>query len=163
MLKKPITYSYTDDDGKEQTETEDHWFHISKREMIKIQAEFEGGVEGLIKAFVNEKDSLKLFEFFEKIILLSHGVRIDNGKRFDKSASVQAEFLSSAAFEALYEDLTMGDDSDRNMANFIKGVFPPDMVTVSEKALEEAGGDPKKALETIEAQSREAAVPTPST
>lgn len=163
MLNKPITYTYTDDEGNEQTETESYWFHISKREMLKLQAEFDGGIQGLLNAFRGETDPMKLFQFFENIILLSHGIRIDNGRRFDKSTKVQEEFLSSAAFEALFEDLTMGEQADKSMAEFIKGVFPPDMITISEKALEEAGGDMDKALATLEGQAKEAVVPQPNT
>lgn len=161
MIKMPITYTFVDDDEKEVTETETYWFNISKRELIKIQAEFEGGVQGLLDVFAkirSDNDVVALFEWFEKLVLLSHGERIDGGRGFDKSPRVQQKFVASAAFNALFESLTMQEDSDKNMGKFIQGVFPPDMVTLSEKALEEAGGDINKAIAIMETQSKPEAV-----
>jgi len=153
MLKMPITYTYLDLDENEVEETENFWFNISKRELVNLQAEQQGGVQGFLDYFAKikrEQDIPALFAWFEKLILLSYGKRIDGGRGFDKSQKVKDEFLASAAFNALFEDLAMSPDADEKMAKFIRGVFPGDMVKI-EQAVKEADGDVTKAIAILEA------------
>lgn len=165
MLKMPITFTYLDLDEEEVTETESFWFNISKRELIKLQTENQGGVQGFLDYFDKirrERDLVALFAWFEKLILLSYGVRIDGGRGFDKSQKVKDDFLASAAFNALFEELCMSEDAHTKMGKFIEGVFPPEMVKVKE-ILESVDGDVNKALAILEAGDKKLAEDKPST
>ena len=102
MIKKTITY--TDYDGNERTE--DKYFHMTKRELIKWETESgSGGMEKLIEKIIAEEDRKKLVEMFDDLILRSYGEKSMDGRSFIKSDEIRNEFANSAAYDELFYEL----------------------------------------------------------
>jgi hypothetical protein len=117
MLKKTITY----EDFNGETMTEDHFFHLSKADLIELEMSTEGGMEARLKKIVEIEDNRQIYAEFKKILLLSYGLRSDDGKRFIKTEAIRDEFVSSEAFSTLLMELL----SDENAAAaFMNGVIP---------------------------------------
>ena len=121
MIKKTITY--TDYDGNERTE--DKYFHMTKRELIKWETESgSGGMEKLIEKIIAEEDRKKLVEMFDDLILRSYGEKSMDGRSFIKSDEIRNEFANSAAYDELFYELL----SDTNNATeFVNGLVPQDL------------------------------------
>jgi hypothetical protein len=121
MLKREITYENFN--GEKVSET--FYFNLTKSEMLELEVSYYGGLQATIKRIVDAKDNKSLVEEFKKIILLSYGVRSDDGKRFIKNDTVREEFSQTAAFDELFIELATNDQA---AVNFIQGVLPRDMV-----------------------------------
>lgn len=121
MIKWPITY--TDFDDVEHTE--EHYFHLTKSELIEM--ELAGGASGLGKSLeqiVASGDNGRIFGSFRDIILAAYGLR-EGSAKFVKNDALKAEFRQSLAFDALLQDLAT---NDANAVRFIQGVVPKDLV-----------------------------------
>jgi hypothetical protein len=117
MLKKAI--KFTDFNGNEQVE--EAYFHLSKVDIIEMEAGKSGGLEAHIKRVVDTKDNAEIVSVFKEIILSSYGVKSEDGRRFIKEPQATKEFSQSAAFDELYVEIA----TDANKAAaFIKGVLP---------------------------------------
>lgn len=121
MLKRDI--KYTDFDGNEVTET--FYFNITKSEAVELEVGHKGGMEEFLKRIVQTQDHASMISEFKRIILLSYGVKSEDGKRFIKSDEMREEFSQTAAFDALFIELASNEDA---AATFIKGVLPADLV-----------------------------------
>jgi len=120
MLKRDITYE--DFNGQQVTET--FYFNLSKTELIELEASYEGGLEASIKRIIDSDDVKNLIKEFKRIVLLSYGIRSEDGKRFIKNDQIREEFTQTAAYDALFMELA----TDENAADrFIKGIIPRDM------------------------------------
>ena len=128
MLKKPITYE--DFDGNEQTEV--FYFHLSEHELIDMEVEHEKGFEAFIQKIIETKDRKGLIDLFKQIILLTYGVKSEDGKRFIKSDELRTEFAQTAAYNALFLELAT---SDKAAAEFLKGVVPKKLGKEIDKAM----------------------------
>lgn len=144
---------YTNLDGEEVVKK--LHFNFSKREMIRLEAELEGGIDGYIDSMSKETDKVKILDMFEYLIQRSYGERPD-AEHFNKGPEVLKEFQSSLAYEAMFEALSMDEHAETTMAEFIKGVFPKVLTDAVEKAIADAGGDLQKALEVLNASKVEA-------
>lgn len=124
MVKKTVTY--VDYDGNSQTE--EHYFNLSKAELMKLRVKMDGKYIDYIQTLVAEQKVEGLFDFFYNLILDAHGVKSDDGKRFVKSAESRAEFESSIAFsEILSEYLNQDPES---MSAFTRAILPPDFQNI---------------------------------
>lgn len=133
MLKKDITYTYTNLDDEEVTETETFYFNIAKNEIIDLEVEFDG-FDGMVQKMMKEKDNQKMYDLFKRLILMSYGVRADDGKRFEKSEELSRKFSQTAAYDALIVEFFT---SESVVADFIIGIMPKDMVKKAEKEIAE--------------------------
>jgi hypothetical protein len=106
MLKKVV--KYVDFDGMERSET--LYFNLTEPEVVRLDVQFEGGLEQYINNLdekVNPEDILSLFE---KVIQASYGEKSDDGRHFIKD-TVQADlFNQSAAYSALFVELVQNAD-----------------------------------------------------
>jgi hypothetical protein len=66
------------------------------------------------------------------LILLSYGVKSEDGKRFIKSDELRAEFSQTAAYQDMFMELAFNDGA---AADFIKGIVPADMSVEMDKAI----------------------------
>lgn len=121
MLKKTITY--TDFNGDEVSE--DHFFHLSKAELVKLELSHTGGLSASLQRIVAAEDGKEIIKEFENIILTSYGKRSDDGKRFIKNETIREEFKSSEAYSTLFMELVTNTDS---AVEFVNGIVPSDMV-----------------------------------
>lgn len=135
MLKREITYE--DFNGNQVTDL--YYFNLSKPELIEMEVEHKGGFGAMMKTVIDSKDHKTLIKTFKDIVLMSYGVKSDDGKRFIKTDELRLEFSQTAAFDVLFMELATNDAA---AAIFIKGVMPKDMAAEVEKAME-TGTTPK--------------------
>lgn len=107
MLKKVITY--TDFNDVEQVDT--FYFNFSKPELLEMELSFDGGLSEYIKKISEEKRPLELVKLFKDIILKAYGQKSADGKSFVKSEQLSREFSQTAAFVALYMELSTNADA----------------------------------------------------
>lgn len=120
MIKKTITY----DDFNGDKQTEEHYFHMSKMELVDMELSKEGGLSTFLPAIVKSGDTRKILDIFRSIIAQSYGVRSDDGKRFNKDPKATEEFMNSLAFEAMFMELV---SSETAAGEFVAGIIPKDL------------------------------------
>lgn len=121
MLKRDITYE--DFNGNRITET--FFFNLTKSELVELEAGYDGGLQEAITKIIDAKDFKALILEFKKIVLLSYGIKSEDGKRFIKSDQIREEFAQTAAYDALFTELA----TDENAAViFLTGIMPKDLV-----------------------------------
>lgn len=140
MFKRDITY--TDFDGNQQTET--FYFNLSKPELTTLDVSHEDGMGAFLEKVVKSGDNQAIFEQFLNLILSAYGERSEDGKRFIKSPEIREAFTQTAAWEALFDELTQ---TESGMLDFIVNVFPADMreqilAQVAEKEKQEKAAPP---------------------
>lgn len=124
MLKREITYTFIDDEDKEVSETGVFWFHLYEEELLEWESKYKEGLGETLQRYLKEEDKENLFAFFKKIILDSYGVREDGGRTFDKSPEIRRRFERHSAYKALFAELTLSENSDELMAQFVNGIMP---------------------------------------
>lgn len=120
MLKRDITY----EDFNGETLTETFYFNLTKTEIIELEVGYKQGLEETIKAIIKAEDNKSLIAEFKKIVLLAYGIKSEDGRRFIKNDQLREEFSQSAAYDALFMELALNQDS---AANFIMGIIPRDL------------------------------------
>ena len=120
MLKRSITYE--DFNGVEQTDV--CYFNISKPEIVDLETKYEGGLKGMLERVIEAKDFRTILKEFKEIILLSYGVKSEDGKRFIKTQEMRDAFEQSEAYNVLFMELINDDDV---AAEFLKGALPKDL------------------------------------
>lgn len=117
MLVK--TVKYTDFNGVEKTK--DCHFHLSKREMLKMQAGVKGGLDKMLKKMYEDEDREAMINFFLDLFIKAYGEKSEDGERFVKSAEMADAFVESNACDALLEDILSSEDA---VINFVNGIMP---------------------------------------
>ena len=107
MFKKTVTYN--DFDGNERTE--DFYFHLKKSELMEMQLSISGGWTNLLQNIIQEKDSVRLIEFFKNIIAKTYGKKSLDGRRFSKTPEILAEFQETEAYSKLFMELAFDSDA----------------------------------------------------
>jgi hypothetical protein len=120
MVKKTIKYK--DFNGQEREET--FFFHLSKANLIAMEAKHRGGLRTYLERIQAEQDTEKIWQYLSDIVLMAYGKRSDDGSRHIKNPQIREEFESSEAFS----ELLMGLLSDpAGAAEFINGLIPHDL------------------------------------
>lgn len=117
MLQKIITY--TDFDGIEKKQV--CYFNMTRAEILKFEMGMPGGAMAQITRWINEKNDAKVFEAFEKLIMLSYGERTPDG-RFIKNQEIRDAFACTEVYSNLFMEIV---NSEEAMAAFIEGIMPP--------------------------------------
>jgi len=119
MIKIPI--SYVDFDGKRLCE--EHYFHLSKSEIIDMVAENDGeDLVAKLERVGNSRDGALIMRTFREIIAAAYGQRVDgSSSQFYKDPDLTKRFLGSLAFDQLLEDLLT---DTLNAVEFINGMMP---------------------------------------
>lgn len=128
MLKKTITY--TDYNGNDRTE--DHYFNLSKAEIMEMELSTTGGLAEMIKRIVAAQDQPAIIKIFKDLILKAYGEKSADGKRFIKSDELAIAFSQTEAYSQLFMELATDADA---AAKFVNGIIPAD-------AAKQAGGLP---------------------
>lgn len=113
-----ITKKFTDFNGVEKEQ--DFYFNLTKADILKMELSEEGGMDQRLVRLVKTKDMKEAIKVFEGLLLMSYGVKTDDG-RFVKNDAVRAEFASSAAYSEIYFDLATDPEEARK---FVEGVVP---------------------------------------
>lgn len=120
MLKKEITFENFE--GEQETET--HYFHLNKIELIELEIKGNQSFQDRLKKIIDSEDIESIFREFKEIILMSYGKRSEDGKRFLKSDEFAKEFEQSPAFESLIMEMI----EDPNGASaFVNAIVPASM------------------------------------
>ena len=118
MLKKTIVY--VDYDGIERKE--DHYFNLTKSELVEMEAGVTGGMAARLQKIVDEHNPPEIMRTFKELIAKSYGIKSPDGKRFMKSEEISREFFETLAYDQLFMELC----TDANKAaDFVKGIMPP--------------------------------------
>lgn len=132
MLKKEITY--TDFNDNQVTET--FAFHLSKAELIEMEAERRGGLAAYLQQIVDSNDGAAIIAAFKDLLLRSIGKVSEDGKRFEKSAAIQDDFVESPAYSELFMQLATDAGA---AADFVNGIIPQGL----DKMVAEVGAVPE--------------------
>ena len=141
MLKKSITYE--DFDGN--TITEDHYFHLSKADLVEMEMSHKGGLHEYLQRIVADEDGKAIIAEFKELILASYGERSDDGKRFIKTPQLREEFQSTEAYSALFMELCLDADA---AAEFINGIVPANLEQEVAKLTADSNSKPEPRLLT---------------
>ena len=125
MIKKTMTY--TDYNGNERTE--DHYFNLSKAEVMEMEMSTNGGMAEMIQRVVAAQDQPAIIKIFKDLILKAYGVKSPDGKRFIKSEQLSTEFAQTEAYSQLFMELATDADA---AAKFVNGIVPADMAKQAE-------------------------------
>lgn len=113
-----ITKKFTDYNGVEKEQ--DFYFQLTKADILKMELSEEGGMDKRLDRLVKTKDMKEAIKVFEGLLLMSYGIKTDDG-RFVRSDAARADFVSSAAYPEIYFDLA----TDVDEANkFVEGIIP---------------------------------------
>lgn len=117
MLKKTITY--TDYNGIERTE--DHYFNLTKAEIMELELGTAGGFAEMIQRIVDAQDAPSIIKVFKDLILKAYGEKSPDGKRFIKSKEISDAFSQTEAYSQLFMELATDADA---AAEFVNGIVP---------------------------------------
>lgn len=120
MIKRTI--AYTDFDGNNREE--DFYFHLTKQELVEMEASRLGGLGKFLEKIVAEQNKKQLVEYIKEFIVMSYGVKSPDGRRFTKTQEVKDAFTETEAFSALFMEMASDDEA---FAKFVYGVIPAEM------------------------------------
>lgn len=117
MIKKTI--KYTDYNGNPREE--EHYFHLTKAEIVRMETSIDGGMAERIKRIVAAQDMPAIIAVFEDLIQKSYGVKTPDGKGFTKKKEDLEAFMSTEAYSELFMELATNTDA---ATEFINGIIP---------------------------------------
>lgn len=117
MLKK--TFTYTDYNGVERTE--DHYFNLSKAELMEMELSTTGGLAEMINKIVAAQDAPQIVKLFKELVLKAYGQKSADGRRFIKSEELANEFAQTEAYSQLFMELATDADA---ASKFVNGIVP---------------------------------------
>jgi len=117
MLKK--TFTYTDYNGVERTE--DHYFNLSKAELMEMELSTTGGLAEMINKIVAAQDAPAIVKIFKELVLKAYGQKSADGRRFIKSKELADEFAQTEAYSQLFMELATDADA---ASKFVNGIVP---------------------------------------
>ena len=113
-----ITKKYEDLNGFEKEE--DFYFNLTKADILKMELSEDGGLDKRLDKLVKTKDMKEAIKVFEALLLMSFGVKTDDG-RFVRSEEARQRFVSSAAYPEIYFELATNPEEAQK---FVNGVIP---------------------------------------
>lgn len=120
MLKETITY--VDYNGTQRTE--DHYFNLTKAEIMEMEMSTTGGFIEMVQKIVKAQDTPAIIKIFKDLILKSYGEKSPDGKRFIKSEEISTAFSQTEAYSQLFMKLATDADA---AARFVNGILPNDV------------------------------------
>lgn len=120
MIKKTITY--VDFNGNERVE--DHYFNLSKAELVELELSREGGFAEELEEASTSGDPGKIIQAFKDILRRSYGQRSEDGRRFVKTPELFEEFTQTEAYSELFMQLVTEEET---AGDFVNGLIPVEM------------------------------------
>lgn len=120
MYRKLVTF--TDFNGEEATE--ELYFHLTKAEIVDLEVgtkKGEGSLSASLQRIIDTKNGEEMYRTFKYLLTVSHGVKSDDGRNFVKNDRTREEFLTSAAYSKLIEDMLENTDF---AIEFVLGILP---------------------------------------
>lgn len=120
MLKKTI--EFVDYNGVKRTE--DHYFNLTKAELMKMEMGTTGGYTEMVQGLISAQDVPSIMKIFDEIIERSYGRKTPDGRGFEKSPEIYKSFKETEAYSELYVSLI----TDANeAAKFFNGIVPAEL------------------------------------
>lgn len=144
MLKKTITYV---NPFTEQDVSEEHYFHISKADLVSMEMEEHGakytdkegqeltGMQAKLQRIVESEDGKAILAEFKDIIRRAYGKK--DGDRFIKSREIWEEFEATEAYSQLIFDLCTNATAS---AEFMNGIIPRNLNQIAGEIRAQAAG-----------------------
>ena len=126
MIKKVI--SYTDFDGNSRVE--EFWFNLTKAEMMDLSK--DGGYDKYMEQLMHSTKVGEAIEVFKKILLLAYGKKSLDGRKFEKSPAITADFVATQAYSDLYVELASDPDKAAEFMNAVMGADVHKMLAENE-------------------------------
>lgn len=126
MLKERI--NYVDYNGMERSE--DFYFNLTKVELMRMEANVQGGLSEKLKRVSAANDAAAVMEVMEDLIRKSYGKKTADGG-FVKRQEYVDEFVATEAYSELFMKLVTDADY---AAKFVKGIIPANMQAQLEAA-----------------------------
>jgi len=120
MVKETI--EYTDYDGNQRVE--EFWFNLNRAEMLDLQGSVEGGYDRYMEQLMHATKAGEAMEVFKNILLKAYGRKSLDGRKFEKSPEITADFVATQAYSDLYVGLAL--DPER-AAKFMDAVMGADV------------------------------------
>ena len=128
MIKKVIPY--TDFDGNPRVE--EFWFNLTKAEMMDLGLSKDGGYDKYMEQLMHSTKVGEAIEVFKKILLLAYGKKSLDGRKFEKSHEITADFVATQAYSDLYVELASDPDKAAEFMNGAMGADVRKMVAENE-------------------------------
>lgn len=121
MVKKKV--KYVDFAGEEQEEV--LYFNLTAPELLRLDVQFQGGLEAFIEKIDVKERPEEILELFETILKMSYGQKSEDNRRFIKSDELANEFFQSAAYAALFMQLISDQEvAVQFLSELATGVMP---------------------------------------
>lgn len=123
-------FKFTDYNGVEREE--EHYFHLNKKEITEfILTEGEYTLDQVIARLGKEGNNKKIMEIFDDLIRRSYGRKSLDGRRFEKSDEILADFVQTEAYSDFFMELC---SDARVAADFVNGIVPKEVADAMVKA-----------------------------
>ena len=164
MLKKTIIYT---NPFTEKEVTEEHYFHISKSDLVEMEMEEHGskyekdgkeltGMQAKLQRVIDSEDGKAIMTEFKDIIRRAYGKK--DGDRFLKSAAIWEDFSATEAFsQLLWELCTNADEA----AEFMNGIVPGNLEEIAAEVRAQAVKEETAEQTTTPEQQLESVEPLP--
>lgn len=121
MLKKLIEYK----DFEGITRKEEHYFHLSKNELIKwLTTEGDYTLDKVFVQITQKRNGAKTIQMFEDLIRRSYGRKSLDGRKFEKSEEIWNDFYQTGAYDELFMEVMTNAEA---AAKFFVGLLPEDL------------------------------------
>ena len=120
MIKKRIKYK----DFNDEERTEDFYFHLMESEIAELELSTVGGFTEAVERIIQSNDVPEIIKQFKRIILAPYGKKSPDGRRFEKSDELRAEFSQTNAYSKLFMELATDDEA---ASAFINGIVPDEL------------------------------------
>ena len=131
MIKETI--KFTDYNGLARTE--DHYFNLTKAELLKMEMSTKGGYGDMVQRLIDAQDMPAVYAIFEELVHKAYGVKSPDGREFIKNDEVRNKFIQSEAYSELIWSLAMDADKAQK---FVNGLMPAELIAQLQKEQENA-------------------------
>lgn len=130
MYKRTITFE--DYDGN--TRTEEHYFNLNKAEIIRwLTTGGDYTLDKKLERLTQERNGKEIMNLFEEMIHLSYGRKSLDGRRFEKSPEIWANFYETEAYSELFTELVT---DAKAASDFLSGVIPKSLSEEVDKMIQ---------------------------
>lgn len=121
MVTKTLTYK--DFNGVERTET--FYFNLTAAELATWQNSMEGGMADYMQKIVAANNVREMIRLFQEILDHAYGRKSADGRRFEKSPEILADFKATQAYSDLYVQLATNAQA---AADFVNALIPANLL-----------------------------------
>lgn len=118
-----ISYTINYEDFNGDSRVEKLRFNLSEPELMKLTETDPSLNANTLLRIAEEKDPRTMFNIIQKILVYSYGILSEDGRIFRKNEQIRDDFINSAAYAALIDELTT-DPDETKLTNLLSGIFP---------------------------------------